>query len=520
MNQFISASLLTLTALLATPAIELHAQTGLRELFDADTVGFVRVDLEELDMNETADMVVEMLGEGTSMASQLRMFAPMAAGLVTSLKNAGATDLHVIQGLGDVPLHGPYFFVSCPDEAAGQSVVAVIEPLVPEGWESKVIELGVLVARPAVLERLADNPLQLRSDNQIDALMLSAGTAPIALVIEPSAEHRRAIAEVLPQPSAPFENISPAMLAHGASGISLQIRPDLRELTLKVSGVDESANRALASELADVFGRFGRNEASISALQNMSLGTDVGMTISDLQLDKVFAETNIEPRDGWFQISFNKADGSFDRLCTALSATARATESASIQQERSNNIRQLVLACHNYHDWKKSLPPTAIVDEEGRPLLSWRVAVLPFLEQGKLYEQFRLDEPWDSEHNRELISRMPRFLITHDNLAAEGKTTLVMPTGESAIGRLDPLRFRDIIDGTSNTILILDAAPESAVIWTKPDDWEFDPANPLRGLFADGQQQIRTGFADGSVHVLPKDEADIRARLTVAGEEE
>ncbi len=520
MNQFIPASLLILTALLSTPAIDLHAQTGMRELFDADTVGFVHIDLEDLDMQETADMVVEMLGEGTSSANQLRVFAPMAAGFVTSLNNAGATDLHVIQGLGDVPLNGPYFFVSCPDEAAGQSVVAVIAPLVAEGWQSKVVERGVLVARAAVLERLANNPLPLRGDDEINSLMLSAGTAPIALVIAPSAEHRRAIAEVLPQPGTPFENISPAMLAYGASDISLQIRPDQRELTLKVSGVDESANRALADELAEAFGRFGRNEASLSALQDMSLGTDVGMSISDLQLDKVFAETKIEPSEGWFQISFSKSDGSFDRLCLALSATAGAMESASLQQQRSNNIRQLVLACHNYHDWKKTLPPTAIVDDEGRPLLSWRVAVLPFLEQGKLYEQFRLDEPWDSEHNRELISQMPRFLITDESLAAEGKTTLMMPTGESAIGRLDPLRLGDVADGTSRTILILDAAPESAVIWTKPDDWEFDPANPLRGLFAEGVEALKAGFADGSVHVLPKDEAEIRARLTVAGEDE
>ena len=63
---------------------------------------------------------------------------------------------------------------------------------------------------------------------------------------------------------------------------------------------------------------------------------------------------------------------------------------------------------HNYHDTYGTFPPAATTDGADKPLLSWRVAILPFLEQQPLYEQFHLDEPWDSPHNKTLIEQMPQ----------------------------------------------------------------------------------------------------------------
>jgi len=78
---------------------------------------------------------------------------------------------------------------------------------------------------------------------------------------------------------------------------------------------------------------------------------------------------------------------------------------ASARSVSSNNLKQIGLALHNYHDTYGTLPPAAIVDKKGKPLLSWRVAILPYIEQDNLYKQFKLDEPWDSKHNLAL-SRM------------------------------------------------------------------------------------------------------------------
>ncbi len=74
-----------------------------------------------------------------------------------------------------------------------------------------------------------------------------------------------------------------------------------------------------------------------------------------------------------------------------------------------NNLKYIGLAMHNYLDANSHFPPAASVDKAGKPLLSWRVMILPYIDQDQLYKQFHLDEPWDSEHNKKLIDKMPQI---------------------------------------------------------------------------------------------------------------
>jgi hypothetical protein len=74
-----------------------------------------------------------------------------------------------------------------------------------------------------------------------------------------------------------------------------------------------------------------------------------------------------------------------------------------------NNLKQLGIAIHSYHDVHGFLP-TDVRDADGKPLLSWRVLLLPYLEQEPLYRRFKLDEPWDSENNKPLLALMPEVL--------------------------------------------------------------------------------------------------------------
>jgi hypothetical protein len=85
---------------------------------------------------------------------------------------------------------------------------------------------------------------------------------------------------------------------------------------------------------------------------------------------------------------------------------ARLREAAG-RAYATNYMMQIMMALHSYHDTHKHLPPPAICDGDGKPLLSWRVAILPFIEHQKLYDRFRLDEPWDSPHNLALLPEMP-----------------------------------------------------------------------------------------------------------------
>src|SRR5579884_2292255 len=81
---------------------------------------------------------------------------------------------------------------------------------------------------------------------------------------------------------------------------------------------------------------------------------------------------------------------------------------AAARTRSSNRLRQIGIAMHNYNDTYGHLPTQAIYGKDGKPLLSWRVLILPFMEQGALYKQFHLDEPWDSAHNKELRGQMPK----------------------------------------------------------------------------------------------------------------
>ncbi|MBC7820403.1 MAG: DUF1559 domain-containing protein, partial [Planctomycetaceae bacterium] len=114
-----------------------------------------------------------------------------------------------------------------------------------------------------------------------------------------------------------------------------------------------------------------------------------------------------------------------------LPAVQQAREAARRAQSK-NNLKQIAIAMHNYHDVTKAFPPAANVDAKGKKLLSWRVHILPYVDQAPLYKQFHLDEPWDSEHNKQFIKQIPPVYVqpTHADLAKDGKTVYLVPTGE------------------------------------------------------------------------------------------
>lgn len=190
---------------------------------------------------------------------------------------------------------------------------------------------------------------------------------------------------------------------------------------------------------------------------------------------------------------------------------------SSAQRKRSlENLKQLVLACHEF-DTAKGHLPADIRDKDGKALLSWRVAILPYLEQDALYRQFRLNESWDSEHNLKLLAKMPDVMRvgyepkdathTHYQVFAGvgtpfGPTRVVFgPAGGVGGGAASPggstpgpmggvgssppqveekLRYlpvKLVPDGTSNTFGVVEAGP--AVAWTKPADIVYDAKNPL-----------------------------------------
>jgi hypothetical protein len=216
-------------------------------------------------------------------------------------------------------------------------------------------------------------------------------------------------------------------------------------------------------------------------------------------------------------------------IALLVPAVQKVREAASRQQS-SNNLKQLSLAMINDADSNRGqMPAQAICDKNGKPLLSWRVAILPYIEQQQLYSQFHLDEPWDSPHNIRLVTLMPKTYahpgdptsngqgLTHYRVFTGPNTPFPdvqppFPPGRSPV--FFPAGFPD---GTANTILIVEAA--DAVTWTKPDELPYDPNKPLPKLGLEPGRPYNAALADAEVRVISPSISDrtLRAAITPAG---
>jgi prepilin-type processing-associated H-X9-DG protein len=205
-----------------------------------------------------------------------------------------------------------------------------------------------------------------------------------------------------------------------------------------------------------------------------------------------------------------------------LPAVQSAREAAR-RAQCMNNLKQIALAMHNYHDTYNSFPPAAATDASGHPILSWRVLLLPYLDQNSLYEQFHLDEPWDSEHNKPLLGLIPNCYRCPSDPSTEPTTGYQVINGKGALFDSYVHRIADVTDGTANTLLCVEAA--RPVPWSQPTDVSFDATKPDGGLIGAMKSfhphGFNASFVDGSVRFLKSDidPQVLRALATRSGDE-
>jgi hypothetical protein len=208
----------------------------------------------------------------------------------------------------------------------------------------------------------------------------------------------------------------------------------------------------------------------------------------------------------------------------ALVPAVQKVREAAARMSSANNLKQIGIAIHNYHDTYGHMPQD-ITDKNGKPLLSWRVAILPFMEQDNLYKQFKLDEPWDSEHNKAFAHMLVKTFISPEGTKPEkaefGYTHYRAVVGPGAA--FEPgkkLTLASFTDGTANTIMVIET--DEAVPWIKPGDYPFDPKKPLPKIVPVGKHDIfQALFADGSVRAIKAStsEKTLKALFTRAGGE-
>jgi Protein of unknown function (DUF1559) len=191
-------------------------------------------------------------------------------------------------------------------------------------------------------------------------------------------------------------------------------------------------------------------------------------------------------------------------------------------------LRAIALAMHMYHEKKRHLPPAVVRDKNGKPLYSWRVLLLPYLEEEDLYKEFHLDEPWDSPHNKLLVENTPRCFGTSVVEDPPGFTRFQVFVGRGTAFDRDGLTLDDFANGTSRTFLVAEGS--EPVPWSKPADLMYDPDGPLPALGGQCSRPVRrflgftvakkpvfhVAFADGSCRSfrIDTDERILRALIT------
>lgn len=201
---------------------------------------------------------------------------------------------------------------------------------------------------------------------------------------------------------------------------------------------------------------------------------------------------------------------------TTPSATINPFARAAARTRSANNLKQIALAMHAYHSDHGSFPSPAIDSKDGKPLLSWRVTLLPYLEENTLYQEFQQDQPWDSEHNQKLLSRIPKvYQAPLPGTVKDPSLTFyqVFVGKDCVFEEHQHIGLLQITDGSSNTILVVEAG--EPVPWTKPEDLSYAADKPLPRLGGWWDGYFLAAFADGSVHRLKAGAKEQSLRLAI-----
>ena len=460
---------------------------------DTNTIGYLHVDLQEFDFVKAFELLIEnedVLGlSQPSVSKKLTVARSMVLGTVEILRDKGAKDAYVFLNLSD--LGALSVVVPASDETQAKSFKLAFPP-------GELIGNNLVIGPQGGARNILAFELPKRTD--ADALLEISEGHQATLVIAPSKDHARVFGEVMPDLPEPLDDVDGELVADGFVRCVVTIDSlDPVSGQVTIDSRSEKASQAI----------FTKSSQLLLAMAN----GDFGLTLGQLEILQPALKT-FKPKQSGKVIEIGFVESDFEILKPAMGGLIEEATFRNGKQQILNSLRELSLTMFNFESKNKRLPGYANFDNDGNALLSWRVHVLPFMQQEELYQQFHLNEPWDSPHNIKLVDKMPEIFRapfgwtdkeTHTKLVTEGKTVFVMPIGEGMYGTKDGLRIVDVTDGTSNTIMLFAVRAELAVPWTKPVGVEIDLSDPVPTLLDQTGTGVATAFGDSFAQFLPAD---------------
>jgi hypothetical protein len=452
---------------------------------DDQVFAVARVDLSRVKPEAILAKVADW---GNLKPGELAVAEKMANYWLEKFTKAKGKEIYFVFSLADVQLgadHSTPIAVVPLDEGADAETIAGLLGICFPKAEKPAKRRAVVAGSKAALKRIQS--LKPTRRPELVKAFKAAGETTAQLLILPTPDMRRVIEEALPTlpkeiGGGPGKAVSRGLL-WAALGIDL---PPQLGLNLTIQSEDQAAAKALRTLIANFLKIAGEQEEVREYLPEFKKVAD-GLT----------------PRRAGDRLTLTDKG---ENLAKLLAAFTQRGWQALRDAQTSANLSRIGIAMHRYHDDHKEFPAAATYDKQGTPLLSWRVHLLPYLGQTKLYKEFHLNEPWDSAHNRKLIKRMPAVYSSGSSqLSGAGKTTLLAPVGKGTMfpGQ-KPLRMPfDIPDGTSNTIFLVAAMDDRAVVWTRPEDLPVDPKKPFAGLTGKKKKSFLALAVDGSVQCVP-----------------
>jgi prepilin-type processing-associated H-X9-DG protein len=183
---------------------------------------------------------------------------------------------------------------------------------------------------------------------------------------------------------------------------------------------------------------------------------------------------------------------------------------------------------HNYNQAYGCFPPAYLADKNGKPMHSWRVLLLPYMDQKALYDMYRFNEPWDSANNRRVTDlAIGLYQCSSEPDRKNPTTNYMMVVGPHMLSDGPHSKtLKEITDGTSNTIMVVEVA-DSGTWWAEPHDLNFEQMSfkinnsKRQGISSYHVGGVNVAFCDGSVRFL-RDSTNpelVKAMLTIDGGE-